>query len=194
MTNQENLNVGCGNRYFGKEWTHVDVDNSYQDFPVIKCDIKKLSSRFFLNCTNRIYASHVLEYFDQYDAEDILIDWHSILKPGGTLMIAVPDFCVMANLYSSYKCTLDDIIGPLYGRMESNGKIIYHKVTYDFDTLYRLLNSVGFKYIQKYDFNRIIYPDDSSKAHLPHDRNAIDNTNFIKGIHTLISLNVICMK
>lgn len=40
---------------------------------------------------DEIHASHVLEHFSYADAKEALKEWNRVLKPGGTLRVAVPD-------------------------------------------------------------------------------------------------------
>lgn len=40
---------------------------------------------------DEIHASHILEHFSYADAKTALREWHRVLKPGGTMRIAVPD-------------------------------------------------------------------------------------------------------
>ena len=64
---------------------------------------------------------------------------------------------------------------------------IYHKTTYDFDSLEKVLESVGFNNVEKYDWKTTEHStyDDHSQAYIPH----MDKEN-----GTLISLNVECVK
>lgn len=149
---------------------------------------------------SEIYASHVLEYFDQIEVIDVLREWYRVLEPKGIIRIAVPDFEKLTQLYLGinkinlgFKKTIiinemnelniRDIIGPIMGRMDMDGMRIYHKQIFDYQTLSQLLYHIGFKGIKRYDcekvkpFNKI---DDQSHAFLPH----MDKTG------TLVSLNV----
>jgi SAM-dependent methyltransferase len=46
-----------------------------------------------------IRASHVLEHFPHAEIADVLKEWVRVLKPGGELRIAVPDFRLIAENY-----------------------------------------------------------------------------------------------
>lgn len=162
-------NIGCGSSDFGAKWIHVDkVKYSH----IVDADI-------FLNCaagnsTDLIYSSHFLEYFDLVDALDILQEWYSVLKPGGTLQIAVPDFEKIVQVYQKTGIILE---GPLFGKLESG---IYHKTVFDHSRLRDMLLSVGFKGIKKVDtFKATAKYGDCSNA-------------IFEGIK--ISLNLECVK
>ena len=193
------LHLGCGKRDFGDDWIHIDSG----DFPHLHShDVTQLP--FEDNSVDLIYASHLLEYFDREEAVEVLSEWRRVLKyppggPGGVLRLAVPDFETMVILYlwkKEYK--LESFLGPLYGKinmetvhMEDNrfkeSKTVYHKTTYDLDSLEELLKSVGMENIHKYSWKETEHSefDDQSQAFLPH----MDKE---KGI--LISLNVECTK
>jgi predicted SAM-dependent methyltransferase len=177
------INMGCGWRNFGEDWIHIDGGNySHLDFN----DITKLQ-QFEDNSVDLIYSSHVIEYFDREEVIDVLDEWKRILKKDGILRIAVPDFRSIANLYVNGKYPLEKFLGPLYGKMKMSNQTIYHKTTYDFESLEKVLSLSGFSEIKKYNWEDTDHSihDDHSQAYLPH----MDKQN-----GTLISLNVECRK
>ena len=173
------LHLGAGIRNFGPEWVHIDQ----ADFPHIKYkDVTNLS-QFEDNSVDLIYASHLIAYFDRQEIIPILKEWNRVLKPGGTLRIATPDFDQMVDLYSTSTYSLESFLGPLYGKWSINEKTSYHKTTYNFDSLDHLLFANNFICIHKYDWRNTEHSliDDHSQAYLPKG----DKEN-----GTLISLNV----
>ena len=60
---------------------------------------------------------------------------------------------------------------------------IYHKTVYDYQSLARILQEVGFNEIDRYDWRKTLHKDydDFSQAYVPH----MDKEN-----GTLISLNI----
>lgn len=177
-----NLNLGCWHRYI-PDWTHIDLcDMPHIDY---KSGIDDLSM-FGDGVVDLIYSSHSLEYFDRQDAEGVLVEWRRVLKPGGKLRLAVPDF---DSLIDVYKRTgeLARVLGPLYGRMEietpDGPTKLFHKTTYSFDSLKTLLEAQGFSNVRRYDWQDTIHKDydDHSQAYFPH----MDKENGI-----LVSLNV----
>lgn len=179
------LYLGSGKRNI-PGFIHIDLD----DYPHLayKHDIASLPM-FSNNSVDLIYTSHSFEYFDRQEGEKVLKEWHRVLKPGGTLRMAVPDFEAITRVYLKYKKDLGHkgILGPLYGRMEiktkGKNKTIYHKTAYDFKSLKNLLESTGFRNVHRYDWQKTIHKDydDHSQAYIPHLEKK-------KGI--LISLNV----
>jgi len=173
------LHLGCGHRNFGDDWIHIDQiraphihSHNILDLPFgdDECDL--------------IYASHVLEYFDREEAKDVLGEWHRVLKPGGTLRLAVPDFEMIALLYFTKEFPLSSFLGPIYGKISPDNKDpIYHKTGYDFESLKKLLEDCWFTNVRRWDWRKVDHGkyDDQSQAYLPK----MDKEN-----GRLISLNV----
>lgn len=167
------LHLGCGWRNFGEDWIHIDGGN----YPHVKYhDVARLP--FGNDSIDLIYASHLFEYFDREEGVEVLKEWYRVLRSKGLLRIAVPDFEAIAKLYVEKKIPLEKFLGPLYGKMEmgmkggETGKIVYHKIVYDFESLKKTLESVGFRNIRKYDW-KITSPhdkfDDHSQSYLPSE-------------------------
>ncbi len=180
------INIGAGKTNFGKDWIHVDLAN----FPHI--DEHHESLPFHAdNSVDLIYSSHMIEYLDRTEIVPLLQDWYRVLKPGGILRLAVPDWQKLIFIYSHKGGRLKDILGPLYGRMNVDGQNIYHKTVYDYEDLFDLLKSVGFKNVREYDWKTTSHfmIDDCSRAHYPHRPQNIETGIFDKD-QMLISLNV----
>lgn len=163
------LNLGCWHREI-PGWIHVDLcDMPHIDF---KTNINDLSM-FEDNSVDLIYSSHSFEYFDVKEAPDVLKEWHRVLKPGGVLRLAVPDFDSLINLYT-LTGDINKILGPLFGRMEietkSSKTMLFHKTTYTLRSMKDLLESSGFGNIHRYDWKETIHKDydDHSQAYYPH--------------------------
>lgn len=164
------------------DYPHLDYRHNIADLPMFSDDTVDL-----------IYTSHSFEYFDRQEGEKVLKEWHRVLKPEGILRIAVPDFEAIVKIYLKYNKDIGHkgILGPLFGRMAIKNKskkiVIYHKTTYDFKSLKKVLQSAGFKSIHKYNWEKTIHKDydDHSQAYIPH----LDKK---KGI--LISLNLEAIK
>ena len=179
------LHLGCGKRYLDG-YIHVDIaDFEHIDYKIPVDDL----SIFKSGEVDEIYASHVLEYFDRSYVITVLKEWKRVLKPGGILRLAVPNFLKLVEVYQSSK-DLSSIIGPLYGKWDiGDQEFIYHKTVYDKDSLNILLKEVGFKNIKIWDWKDFFKDyqdfDDHSQAYYPHMHKD-------SGIH--ISLNLQCEK
>ena len=182
MIGEVKINMGCGWRDFGKNWIHIDGgDYSHLHY-------KSITDLNFKDDTvDLIYSSHVIAYFDRSEIVEVLKEWRRVLKPGGTLRLATPDFGVMTHLYHKGKISLSDMVGPLYGKMDMGNKSIYHKTTYDEYSIKQILENSSFSQIIRYNWRETEHSDfdDHSQAYIPH----MDKEN-----GTLISLNVECIK
>ena len=176
------VNMGCGWRNFGRDWIHIDGgDYAHLDYKSLEY------LEFEDNTVDLIYASHVIEYFDRYEVEDLLREWRRALKTSGVLRLAVPNFEALSALYVNKAIPLEKALGPLYGRMPMEDSIIYHKTTYDFESLRTVLENCGFSNVVKYNWRETDHAqfDDHSQAYIPH----MDKENGV-----CISLNVECIK
>lgn len=173
------LHLGCGKRDFGPDWIHIDGVH----YPhVTSHDIITLP--FDDDSCSLVYASHVIEYFDRDMVVKVLKEWFRVLRPGGIIRLAVPDFEAITRLYFTNIMPLETFLGPLYGKIQQpTCEAIYHKTIYDYRSLENLLVCAGFRNIRRYDWRKTEHShiDDHSQAYLPH----MDKDNGI-----LISLNV----
>lgn len=173
------VNLGCGWRNFGKEWIHID--NGEYEHLDFRCDVR--NTPLSNESVDLIYSSHVIAYFDRIEVLDFLKECNRVLKKGGILRLATPDFHQICKLYLENKIILNKFLGPIFGKMNMGDSTIYHKTTYDLDSLSELLISNGFDKPNLYDWKNTEHRnfDDHSQAYIPH----MDKEN-----GTLISLNV----
>lgn len=172
------IHVGCGKRNFGSEWTHIDGAKFDH---VLDHDV--FLNEFKDNEADVIYASHLLQYFDREDGKILLKSWNRVLKPKGVLKLAVPDFETIGQMYANNDYELETFLGLIYGKMTFNDYNVYHRTTYDFKSLCRILADCGFFEMGK----ESICPrgfDDHSNAVLPHMS--------LRG--DAVSLNIKCYK
>jgi len=137
-------------------------------------------SVFNENKIDLIYVSHVLEHVGRRQYMSVLQRWYDILKEGGTLRIAVPDFEKVVEHYNKNH-DLQAIRGFLYGGQTYPQN--YHYCAWDFKTLASDLETIGFKDVKLYDWRQTEHShiDDFSQCYLPH----MDKEN-----GKLMSLNV----
>jgi len=168
--------LGSGKRVL-PGFIHVDIaDFAHIDY---RSPIDRLGM-FESRVADEIYSSHSLEYFDLFETEAALREWWRVLKPGGELYLAVPDFRALIRVYEETQ-DLAAIHGPLFGRWPVLGtdEVVYHKSAWDSTTLVKTLSHAGFEDIEAYDpaeFLSSIDPDfdDYSLAFYPHfDRTGI---------------------
>jgi len=176
------LHLGCGKVYI-PDFIHIDIaDFDHIDY---KQSISQLP-QFTDNSVDYIYCCHAFEYQDREVAKWCLKEWYRVLKPGGIVRIAVPDFDAIIKVYTRYAnrdIEAKGILGPMYGRIKANNDLIYHKTIYNFKSLKKMLEKAGFKNIRRYAWQETEHShiDDYSQAYIPH----MDKSGGL-----LISLNV----
>ena len=157
------LHLGCGNVMI-PGFIHCDV----RPLPHVDCmtSADKLGA-FEDNSADLIYACHVLEHFGRNDTLRVLKEWHRVLKPGGTLRLAVPDFEAVVKVYAETK-NLGLLLGHLVGRQDYPENT--HYMVFDFTYLTTLLGQVGFRNVRRYRWKETIHKDydDYSQGYFPH--------------------------
>lgn len=174
------LHLGCGKRFI-PGYVHVDV----VDYPHITLQHEVDSLPMIQDgAADVIYACHVLEHFHRRDTRRVLDEWHRILRPGGVLRVAVPDFKALAALYE-HDGNLADVIGPILGRQDYLYNI--HRNLFDFPTLEHALRAANFDGVRHYDWRATEHADvdDYSQSYFPH----MDKEHGV-----LLSLNVEAVK
>lgn len=164
------LNLGCGsNRPQDEHWTNLD--NLYEQFPEGTPERKQLDSEeryidhklplslpFVENSFNGILCSHVIEHFDCHDAVRIMWDCHRVLKPGGILVVSVPDASYFLEVFDKdTKENAERLFGePIHDDWQPNffSYALFHaqhKQVLDRSSLRCLLLKAEFKTILHWD-------------------------------------------
>jgi len=160
------LHLGCGRRFIPgfvhvdiAQFDHVDHVSPVDDLPWIES-----------NSVDLIYASHVLEHFGRKETRRVLTEWHRVLRTGGRLRLAVPDFAACAKIY--YEEGLVDGLTGLIGLICGGQRDDYdfHKMIFDEPFLSGMLKEIGFSSVAHWDWRTTEHAhiDDFSQAYLPH--------------------------
>lgn len=176
------LHLGCGDKFIPG---FIHIDQNRFDHVDHLANVSDLSM-YTEYSVDLIYACHVLEYFHRDEVKHVLDEWYRVLKIGGLLRVAVPDFESIIKVYLKYSDLYHrGILGPLYGKWtrKNHQDAVYHRTVYDFNSLYRILEKTNFNNISRYDWRDTGHAniDDYSQSYIPH----MDKENGI-----LISLNV----
>ena len=130
------------------DWVTVNLDKSTQ--PTVNAPATKIPLED--DFADLVYASHILEHLDYGNrhpsAYAALKEWWRILKPGGTLMVGVPDLEVLCELYLKGS-TADRV---MIMRMMMGGHLNewdYHYAGYDQNLLASYLSYSGFENIER---------------------------------------------
>jgi len=173
------LHLGCGPKHL-EGYFHIDA----LDYPHVD-HIGPVDDLAFIadGQVEHIYACHLLEHFGRVKHVEVLREWRRVLKKGGTLRIAVPDFAACAKLYVEGRLPngLDSIRGLLMGGQKD--EYDYHYIAFDKASLTKTLLEVGFSSVAEWDWRTTDHADmdDYSQAYLPH----MDKENGV-----LVSLNL----
>lgn len=175
------LHIGCGKVYM-HGWTNADIFSSVE--ADLYCEMTRLP--FDSGSFGIIYASHVLEHTHRHMVIATLSHWREMLRKGGTLRLAVPDFAAVCQRYEKTK-DLPELMGLLYGGQDYSKNS--HTVIFDYAYLVDCLKRAGFeeKKIRRWDWRKTDHADydDFSQAYLPHMQ---------KNTGLLVSLNVEAVK
>lgn len=135
------LNIGAGGTTI-PGFTSIDLD------PALSPDLVGDFRAMAFSDVEEIYAAHVLEHFFYGEALDILRQWHTWLRPGGILWLAVPDFGLISRLYAEGE-EAPHLFGLLYGAADKP------EWAHHFGWTQRLLNrtllEVGFEVLGSFE-------------------------------------------
>lgn len=170
------LHVGCGYKAI-KGFVNIDC----RHLPSVdEIQNAELLTSYKPNSVDLLYSCHILEHFGRWRYKQVLQRWYEIIKPGGVLRLAIPNFENICKHYVINK-DLPVVMGLLYGGQDYNEN--FHYVTFDFDSLTKVLKEVGFTEIYLWDWKNTEHKDidDFSQCYLPH----MDKENGM-----LMSLNI----
>jgi hypothetical protein len=120
------LNIGAGGVPLAG-YTPVDRKFGSEAYPLAYPD----------ESVDEVRASHVLEHFSWHEVPKVLADWHRVLKPGGTIKVAVPNMRWIAD-------NINDRMALAYtmgGQTDAND---YHKSAFTPESLTAALEAAGF--------------------------------------------------
>lgn len=99
MTEPLRLNIGAGEQPIDG-YVSLDRKLGHEAYPLpkhISIGVEQVELKD--NSVDEIYSSHVLEHFSYAGTHLVLREWVRVLKPGGTIRLAVPNFdWIMANM------------------------------------------------------------------------------------------------
>jgi predicted SAM-dependent methyltransferase len=157
------LHIGVGKVYI-PGFINLDI------FSNVRADIysSALAIPYPPETFDLLYSSHILEHFNRYMVLAALGHWRNLLKVGGILRLAVPDFAAIVYRYMKNDRDLEELMGLLYGGQDSIYN--FHHIVFDTKLLTKYLRQVGFVKIRQWDWRKTDHSeyDDYSQCYLPH--------------------------
>lgn len=133
------LNLGAGRRPIDG-WTNIDVHDGQLAYPL---------DAYADGSVDEIRASHLLEHYSHREASAVLAEWVRVLRPGGKLWVAVPDFETVGRAYlKGEKLPIQQYV--MGGHVDEHD---YHKCVFDEELLREAMVYVGLSDIERWDGN-----------------------------------------
>ncbi|MFD9623905.1 class I SAM-dependent methyltransferase [Streptomyces virginiae] len=169
-----NLHLGCGERYL-PGWVNIDF------YPAPLSMNLLWGLPFRRGSVKRVYTSHMLEHLYYPDhASRLLREIHSVLAPGGTVRIVVPDIAKWLHAYAGNDSDffnrrrdffdwwpenltrLEEVLRYAGANNVPGSAPMGHRFGYDFATIEKLLLSIGFAEVRRCSFMQS--PDDNFRV------------------------------
>jgi SAM-dependent methyltransferase len=157
------LNVGCGypvprrlhQHFHGPEWREVRLDIDPAVHPDILCSITDISP-IASSTVDAVWSSHNLEHIHRHEVPTALAEFIRVLKPGGLLLLTLPDLQQVAELVAADHLEDEAYMSPsgsvtpldmIYGHTPSLAQgfpFMAHKTGFTRRSLHTLLERTGF--------------------------------------------------
>jgi predicted SAM-dependent methyltransferase len=175
------LNLGSGEVAL-EGFTNVDALPDAPNVDVVADLSKPLP--FAEGEADLIYAAHVLEHFPTDVVPLLLADWRRVLRPGGLLLVAVPDLEVIARMLVDerpgwFTPPHNPWLGAIYGGQKD--EYDFHKTGFTGPWLAGLLNDAGFGSVERVARFREVGAADTSFSPAPFGSNLSLNMRAVAG-------------
>ena len=131
------LNLGAGDTVI-PGFTAIDRKFGQEVYPL----------KYEDSSVDEIRASHILEHFPATEATKVLVDWVRVLKPGGRIRIAVPNFDFVAESYMRRMGDKGMLFAYVMGGQTDENDV--HKSLYDEPTLRQWMESANLRGITRW--------------------------------------------
>jgi len=157
------LNVGCGyplrqrlhKHFHESEWREIRLDVDPAVRPDIVCSMTDMSP-VASQSVDAIWSSHNLEHLHRHEVPAALAEFIRVLKPGGLLLVTLPDLQQVAELVTADRLEDEAYMSPsgpvtaldmIFGHTASLARgfpFMAHKTGFTLRSLQNLLVEAGF--------------------------------------------------
>lgn len=139
------LEIGAGGYFKGSDYEQLDS----RPLPGVDhvCDAGK-ELPFPANTFDEVYSSQTLEHFSYLVTNNIINNWHRVVKPGGRLILDLPDIKGMIDDYEEGRNDWDHFVHRLYGGQDYEGNT--HYTMFTLTEFLVKLDRMGLKYENYY--------------------------------------------
>lgn len=156
------INFGSFINMFHHGWINTDIIDlsqfaSIHRYKFIQVDVRQ-KLMFQDNSVDLIYTSHMIEHLTQDEGFFFLRECRRILKPNGTIRIAVPDAAKLIQYYQANQLNMFDQINDGCAKSNFESAKLWsllfegHRIAYDFAGLKQLGTQAGLQ-VEKKEFN-----------------------------------------
>lgn len=132
------VNLGCGHLPRDE---YVNVDGRALDGVDVVADVRELP--FEPGTVAEMFAAHLLEHFPIEELRrKLLPHWLELLRPGGVVVVVVPDAETMIREYAVDRLSFEDLRLVTFGEQEYEGD--FHFTMFSKTSVCSLLSETGF--------------------------------------------------
>jgi predicted SAM-dependent methyltransferase len=140
-TNRVRLNLGAGDKVVDG-WTSVGLAEHHD----IRSDVRRLPLPD--HYADEAMAIHVLEHLNRWDAPAALREWRRVLKPGGLLILELPDLLKCCKAVLSGAVPHNGLLG-LFGDPGLKDELMMHRWGWTPAEVIKELQAAGFTKIRE---------------------------------------------
>jgi SAM-dependent methyltransferase len=135
------VNIGAGNKAF-EGWLAIGLEEHHD----IHADIRSIPLPD--DSVDEAMAIHVLEHLNRWEAPAALREWRRILKPGGLLVLELPDLVKCCKAIIAGAPPRNGLMG-LYGDPVHEDELMMHRWGWSVGEVIKELQAAGFTKVKE---------------------------------------------